>query len=241
MRYALAYVKRDLMRWGRAPLNVASSLALPAAWLLFMGLVMPINRPGYMDFILPGILVMTMLGTGLSGGSSMMFDKSLGYLGKFLAAPSPRESILVGKIIFITVRGLAQSTVILMLGLLAGATLQSLTTYLAYYAILALFGVALATFGTTVALHMEIYDNYAAFQAFVTMPLYLASTALVRYDDMPTALYYIAKVNPVSYAIDACRDVSVGVFPAASILVLLALIAVLMPICVRRFRKITVS
>lgn len=241
MKAVLAYAERDMKRWIRAPIFVASNLVLPAAWLIFMGVVLPIKKGNYLDFILPGILVMTVLNAGLSGGSSLMFDKTLGYLNKFLAVPSPRESILLGKILFITIKGLTQSLIILGIGILIGATVQSLLTYVATFAILFLFGVFIASFGATIAIHLDNYDSYSAAQAFISMPLYLASTALISFEDMPKALYYIAKVNPLSYAIDSIREAAAGAMPLLSIAVLALLVIIIMPLCVWMFRKATVS
>ncbi|MBP5083264.1 MAG: ABC transporter permease, partial [Methanomicrobium sp.] len=143
------YAQRDLLRWIRAPLNVVSTLAMPAAWLIFVGLALPTRfTDNYLDFITPGILVLTMLSAGLSGGSSLMFDKILGYLNKFLAMPSPRESILFGKILFITSRGLIQTTIILLIAILIGATIQPIYVYPITYLILFLFGILISSFGT---------------------------------------------------------------------------------------------
>ncbi|MDP2766193.1 MAG: multidrug ABC transporter permease, partial [Candidatus Methanoperedens sp.] len=92
------YFERDFKRWTRGKINVVSSLAMPAAWLIFVGLALPIRfTNNYLDFITPGILVMTMLFASLTGGSLLIFDKMLGFLNKFLALPTPRESILFGK------------------------------------------------------------------------------------------------------------------------------------------------
>ena len=236
-----AYIKRDILRWIRAPLNVFSTLAMPAAWLIFMGLVMPVKYDGnYLDFVTPGILVLTMLTAGLGAGSSMMFDKTLGYLNKFLALPSPRESILIGKIIFITLRGLFQATVILLISILIGATIMSPLMYIQMYLVLAVFGITISALGTTVALYLDNHDTYTAFLAIVSMPLYLASTALVPLENMPDALRHIAVCNPLTYAIDSIRDISNGIFPTVSISIL-ALIAVVMVIlCTIKFRKVTI-
>lgn len=236
-----AYAQRDLKRWIRSPMNVISTLVMPAAWLIFMGVVLPGTSKGYLDFITPGVLVMTMLNAGLFGGSSLMFDKVLGYLDKFLAAPTPRESILAGKIIFITIRGLLQALVIQVIAILVGATVLSLWAYIATFAILALFGVFVASFGTTIALYLGEHDSYAAAQSFLSMPLYLASTAMLRYDQMPAVLYYIAKANPLSYAIDAARTASSGTFPMLEVVVLMAVSAVMALLCIRMFRRATIS
>ena len=92
MYRALAYVRRDIIRWSRAPMNVLSTLAMPCAWLLFMGLVMPVDWDGnYLDYVTPSILVMTVMTAGLSGGSSLMFDKMLGYLNN----PEESEKVMI--------------------------------------------------------------------------------------------------------------------------------------------------
>lgn len=237
-----AYVHRDLIRWSRAPLNVISTLVMPAAWLIFVGLVMPVRFDGnYLDFVTPGVLILTMLTAGLAAGSSLMFDKVLGYLNKFLALPSPRESILAGKILFTTLRGLIQATAILVIATLIGSTLLSPLTYLGMYMVLALFGVTLSSLGATMALYLPDHDSYAAFNRMVSMPLYFASSALIPLESMPGALRVIATVNPLTYAIDSIRDIAAGVFPLQSILILACLALIMLAICGRKFRKVTLG
>ena len=235
-----AYMWRDLLRWIRAPMNVLSTMVMPSAWLLFMGLVMPAPYPDYLDYITPGILVLTMLNAGMSGGSSIMFDKVLGYLNKFLAVPAPRESILFGKILFITVRGLLQSTVILMIAIFAGATILSPLAYLELYLLLFIFGVLISSFATTISLFLDNHDSYAAAQAFIVMPMYLLSSALVKYESMPDVMYWIAKVNPMSYAIDGARLAADGTFPMTEFAVLIIVAVVLVMLCSLKFKKATI-
>ena len=241
MNGIVTYMKRDFTKWFRGRVAVISALIMPAAWLIFVGLALPVKFTGnYLDFITPGILVMTMLSAGLSGGALLMFDKILGFLNKFLALPSPRSSILVGKILFITGRGLIQTTIILVIALLIGATLLSPVQYCLTYFILFLFGVLISAFATTIALYLDDHDSYSAFNTMISMPLFFTSSALMPYSVMPAWLATIAHFNPLSYAIDAVRDVTAGGFPAIPILVLLVLTACLLAACMRVFRKVTV-
>ena len=235
-----AYMWRDLLRWIRSPMNVISTMVMPSAWLLFMGLVIPAPYPNYLDYITPGILVLTMLNAGMSGGSSIMFDKVLGYLNKFLAVPAPRESILFGKILFITVRGMLQSTVILLIAILAGATILSPLAYLELYLMLFIFGVLISSFATTVSLFLADHDSYAAVQAFIVTPMYLLSSALVKYESMPDVVYWIAKFNPMSYAIDGARLAAEGSFPLLEMGILMAVAVVMVLLCSYEFRKATI-
>ncbi len=241
MDRVFAYVERDLRRWWRAKMNVISTLAMPAAWLIFVGLTLPTTfTDNYLDFITPSILVLTMLSAGLAGGSSLMFDKILGYLNKFLAMPAPRESILLGKIVFITIRGLIQATIILVIALLIGASVLPLTAYLEMYVILFLFGVLVSAFGTTIALYLGDHDSYAAVQAFISMPLFFTSSALMPYEAMPAWLSVCAHLNPVSYAIDAARAAAAGVFPFVPFAVLACGAVVMLAVCTLIFRRVTV-
>ncbi|AGB01942.1 ABC transporter permease [Methanoregula formicica] len=241
MNGTVTYMKRDFVKWGRGKVAVISALIMPAAWLVFVGLALPVKFTGnYLDFIVPGILVMTMLSAGLSGGALLMFDKILGFLNKFLALPTPRSSILVGKILFITGRGLIQATIILAIAFLIGATLMNPVQYCLTYFILFLFGVMISAFATTIALYLEDHDSYSAFNTMISMPLFFTSSALMPYNVMPAWLATIAHLNPLSYAIDAVRDVTAGGFPVIPILILFVLTAILLAACVQVFRRVTI-
>jgi ABC-2 type transport system permease protein len=241
MKDIFYYFERDLLRWSRGRLSVVSALVIPAAWLIFVGLALPTTfTTDYIDFITPGILVLTMLGASLQGGSLLIFDKILGFLNKFLALPAPRESILFGKIFFITARGLLQATVILLLALVLGATLFPVGGLLLTYAILALFGLLLSAFCTTVALYLSDHDAYAAFNAMVSLPLFFASSALMPYDVMPAWLRPVAYVNPVSYAIDSIRALQQGVILWSRIGALVFLALLIIGLSVYKFRRVTI-
>jgi len=240
MKRMLYYMERDFRRWLRGRVNVLSTLILPAAWLIFVGLALPIRfTDNYLDFIAPGILVLTMLGASLQGGSLLMFDKVLGYLQKFLALPAPRESILFGKILFITLRGLIQTTVILAIAILLGANFLNPVLIASIYVVLFIFGILLSSVMATIALKIEDHDSYAAINAMISMPLFFTSSALMPYDQMPGWLAILARLNPVSYAIDAIRDLQAGIFPATTLIGLLIGAALVLLVSVMVFRRAT--
>ncbi|MDO9540226.1 MAG: ABC transporter permease [Methanocalculus sp.] len=241
MRRTFTYMERDLRRWIRGRINVITSLIMPAAWLIFVGLALPIRfTDNYLDFITPGILVLTMLGASLQGGALLMFDKILGFLQKFLAMPAPRESILFGKILAITLRGLMQTTVILIFAIILGADLLHPVFLVQTYLILFIFGVLLSSVMTTVALGLDDHDSYAAFNSMIAMPLFFTSSALMPYDQMPGWLAFLAHLNPVSYAIDAIRDLQVGIIPLTTIGGLLIGAACVLSLSVYVFRRATI-
>jgi len=235
------YMERDMIKWLRGKIAVISLLIMPAAWLIFVGLALPVSFTGnYLDFITPGILIMTMLASSMQGGALLMFDKILGFLNKFLALPTPRESILFGKILFITIRGVIQSTIILLVAILIGATMLSPVQYGMIYLILVLFGILLSGLATTLALYVGDHDSYAAVNTMITMPLFFTSSALMPYSVMPPWLHTIASVNPLSFAIDAIRSVGTGLVPLVQIGILAALGIIVIAVCMQVFRRMTV-
>jgi ABC-2 type transport system permease protein len=235
------YMERDMIKWLRGKIAVISLLVMPAAWLIFVGLALPVTFTGnYLDFITPGILVMTMLASSLQGGALLMFDKILGFLNKFLALPTPRESILFGKILFITIRGVIQSTIIFLVAILIGATILSPFQYGMVYLILILFGVLLSGLATTLALYVGDHDSYAAVNTMISMPLFFMSSALMPYNVMPGWMRAIAQVNPLSFAIDAIRSVGTGHVPLMQMGLLAVLSVIVLAICMQVFRRVTV-
>jgi len=235
------YFRRDLLKWLRGRIFVISALVMPAAWLIFVGVPLrPQFTNDYLSFITPGIMVMTMLFSSFQGGSLLIFDKVLGFMNKFLAMPSSRESILLGKISFITFRGLIQSTIILIIAALLGVGMPGPVQILLIYIVMGLFGILFSAIATTIALAVDDHDGYAAVNSMLSMPLFFASTALMPYSSMPPWLRVLASLNPVSYAIDATRDLFTGGIVFSGILELLAIGLIVMGISMYIFRKATI-
>jgi ABC-2 type transport system permease protein len=241
MNPILVYCKRDLLRWFRAKWGFLSAMMIPAAWLVFVGLALPIRfTDNYLDFVTPGVLAMTTLNASLGGGGLIILDRTLGFFNKFLALPSPRESILFGKIMVIMIRGLIQTSIILGMAFLLGAKIYTPVQLAGTYLILIIFGALLSAFATTLALYVEEHDSYAALYALISMPLFFTSSAMMPYSAMPEWMLIPASINPLSFAIDGIRMMQTGVFPLVQIVVLTILTLIIGAISVRVFRRIEV-
>lgn len=241
MRSMWYYFERDLVKWTRWKVIVFAHLVTPAAWLIFVGLTLPVTfTDNYLEYLAPGIMVMSVLFASLQSGNLVIYDKVLGFLNKFFAMPPPRESYLFGKILFITFRGMVQATVIFCVAVLFGITVYGVTSILLTYIILFLFGALFASIATTIALAVDDHDGYAAINAMISMPLFFTSTALMPYDKMPDWLRMVASVNPVSHAVDSARALLTGGNVAASEIVTLVVSAgIVLAICTYVFRRAT--
>lgn len=238
MKALFYYFERDLVKWLRGRVTVVSSLVMPATWLVFVGLALPTKfTDNYLAFITPGILVMTTLFSSLQGGTLMIFDKTLGFLNKFLAMPSPRESILYGKILFISVRGLLQATVILLIATLLGVRVLNPINIILIYLTLFLFSVFFSALSTMIGLYLSDHDSYSAVNSMISMPLFFTSSALMPYEVMPSWLSTMAKLNPVSYAIDSIRTLFEGGMPVQGLIGLAIGAGIMVLLGTYQFRK----
>jgi ABC-2 type transport system permease protein len=216
-------------------------MVMPAAWLIFVGLALPIRfTDNYIDFVTPGILVMTILSASLAGGGLLIMDRMLGFFNKFLALPPPRETILFGKILVITIRGIIQSTIILLFAFLLGAHLYTPVQLLGTYIILCIFGALLSAAATSIAIYLDDHDQYAAANAMISMPLFFTSSAMMPYDVMPEWLAPIARLNPLSYAIDGIRILQTGEVPVTQISLRSILCVIVVGLAVHAFRKVKI-
>lgn len=239
MNPILVYCKRDLIRWFRGRWGFISAMVMPAAWLIFVGLALPIRfTDHYIDFVTPGILAMTILSASLAGGGLLIMDRMLGFFNKFLALPPPRESILFGKILVITIRGLIQSTIILCIAFLLGARIYSPVQLVFTYLILFIFGALLSSCATTLAIHVGDHDQYAAVNAMISMPIFFTSSAMMPYDQMPAWLQPVAHINPLSFAIDGIRLIQTGTIPVFQLTILSLLCILVLGLSVHVFRKV---
>lgn len=240
MKAVFYFFEREMTRWLRGKVSVVSTLMLPAAWLIFVGLALPIRfTNNYVDFLTPGIIIMTVFNASMAGGSLLLYDNILGFLNKFLALPAPHESILFGKILFITSRGLIQATIIMVIAALIGATILDLPRYVAIFAILIMIGFLFSGIATTMALMIGEYDSYGAVNAMISMPLFFTSSALMPYNVMPEWLQIIAHLNPLSFAIDSVRSIAAGQIPYLNIGLMAVLCISILGICVKVFKKFT--
>ena len=121
---------RNIARSVRAPMLLAVSLLQPVIWLaLFsqtfggLGDVAQFRAQGYRDylsFLTPGMVVLSMLFTGLQSGMATMSDIDSGMMDKFLVSPVRRLTILAGRVWADTLTMLAQGAIILVIATAMG-------------------------------------------------------------------------------------------------------------------------
>jgi len=249
---------REMKHFWFQKARVFISVIQPFVWFLLMGSTMnnltagmagaqadpgmTVRRfldgaPDYMTFVTAGIIAMTALFGGVFGGTSVVWDRRLGYLNKMLAAPIHRASIPLGKMAWIGAQIAIQAGVILGLALIFGVRIA--TGWWGGLLILAaasLFGMGISGFSLAIGVRSKSMDSLFAVMNLLTMPLLFSSPAMFPAQAMPGWLQAIAAWNPVTYALLPIRtlvykgwlwpDLMAGAGVLASFAVLTALLAV---------------
>jgi ABC-2 type transport system permease protein len=205
------------------PTEVFTRAVQPALWLLIFGEVftraraIPTGGIRYLDFMAPGILAQSVLFIAIFYGIAIIWERDLGIVHKFLASPTPRPAIVLGKAVSAGIRGLMQAIVIYLLALLVHVKLNWHPFALLGVAVTVILGAALfSTLSLIIACIVKTRERFMGIGQVITMPLFFASNAIYPIAMMPDWLKAISRANPLTYEVDALRSLmlqhGVGVF-----------------------------
>jgi ABC-2 type transport system permease protein len=184
----------------------------PALWLLVFGEVMariraiPTGTLSYLDFFAPGILAQSVLFIAIFYGIAIIWERDLGILHKFLASPTPRAALVLGKALSAGERSLVQAFIIYLLSFLLGVSLRfNLLTLVGVLLVVVLGSALFSTFSLIIACLVKTRERFMGIGQVLTMPLFFASNAIYPISVMPGWLQAISQVNPLTYEVDALR------------------------------------
>jgi ABC-2 type transport system permease protein len=184
----------------------------PLLWLVVFGETfsrihaIPTGGVSYLDFLAPGILAQSVLFISIFAGIAIIWERDLGVIHKFLASPTPRVSLVIGKGLASGIRALPQAIVIYIVALLLGAKMQTNPLCILGVLVLAVLGAAcFSTFSLIIACLLKTRDRVMGIGQVLTMPLFFASNAIYPISIMPTWLQVVARINPLTYVVDALR------------------------------------
>jgi ABC-2 type transport system permease protein len=184
-----------------------------------------LHGQGYAAFQLP-VSLMFAVATATSG-MALVTEIDLGYFDKLLVAPIRRSSIIFGRLIADLARGVAASTLVLLIGLAFGVHIRSGFLGAVVVVLLsALFGVAYAGFGILVALRTRnVQATQSSFLLF--FPALFLTPNFVPFDRLSSAMETLARINPISYVIVGIRSLVIDGWDAGKIGICLLVIVLL--------------
>jgi ABC-2 type transport system permease protein len=203
---------RVLRNLSRQPIWIAVMIVQPLFWLLlYSQLFRRITElPGfgttsYIDYLTPGVAVMTAFFSGSWAGMGMIEDLDRGVLERFLATPASRGAIVFGRILEASIIASLQALLILFCGLALGATNGGIAGWLVI--LLAAFLVAAGFAGLShgIALRTRQEASMIAVAQFISLPLLFFSSLLIARTLIPGWMQNLSLLNPVEWAVRAAR------------------------------------
>jgi ABC-2 type transport system permease protein len=196
----------------------------------------------YLQFILPGILVMSVLFTTVYSGVALNTDLTRGVVDRFRSLPIARPAPLVGAVLGDSVRYLVAATVVVVVGIVLGYWPEGgLGGLIAAMLLVVVFAFGLAWVFTTVGLLLRSPNAVMNGGFMALFPLTFLSNVFVEPETLPSALESFVDVNPISILVTASRGLSEGNADAGDILVVLGvaalLTAIFAPLTTHLYRK----
>jgi len=220
-----------LRRWLIATLRQVwgpvMSLIQPVIWIVLFGQVFhslgalpqfgPSTGSGtgsYVDYLVPGILMMTVLYSGAWAGTGYIDDINSGVMDQYLTSPVARSAIITGQLVQQLIINLAQSLVVLGIGWLAGARYPGgIGGMLVALGVATLLATIFCCASTAVALTARSQIALISLSQLIVLPATFLSTTMMPSDLMPEWVQDVARWNPMTWAVELGRGGLSGTYP----------------------------
>ncbi|MDO8569021.1 MAG: ABC transporter permease [Dehalococcoidales bacterium] len=211
--WVVAY--REMLRFFQERTRMFSSLAMPLLFLVIFGA--GFNRiigtmaqgVNFIQFIYPGIIAMNVLMNSVMSGLSVVWDREFGFLKEILVAPLGRAGIVLGKAAGSAIVAVSQCFIMLILAPFLGVTLSPMLV-VKLVPVLILISMSLSGLGVLIASRMRSQQGFQIIVQIVIFPLIFLSGVFFPVNNVPSWLGFISKINPLTYGVDAIRQLFLG-------------------------------
>jgi ABC-2 type transport system permease protein len=214
LRQSCYMTLRDLRALVRQPWWIAISLAQPLVYLLLYSALFEkvAQIPGfeggsYLDFVVPGIVLMTAMFSGGWAGMGVIDDVQRGVVDRFLVSPVSRGALIAGRLMQQAIVTVIQSLIMVGLGLAIGARFPGGVPGVAVLVTAAIvLGTAFGALSIGLALVMRKEESVVAAVQLLLLPLTFLSSVFMQPGLMPDWIENVARFNPADWAVQAGRE-----------------------------------
>ena len=243
---AVVIARRNLIGIARTPQLLVFATIQPILFVLLFRYVFggAINVPGvsYVDYLIPGIIVQTVVFGATSTAVGLSEDMSKGIIDRFRSLPMSRSAVLGGR----TIADLARNVFVVLLMIAVGTAVgfrfhNGFLPAVAAVFVALLLGYCLSWVFAFIGLTVADPESAQLAGFLPIFPLVFASSVFTSIQSMPGWLQAFAKVQPITRAADTVRALTQGGPVAANLIWTLlwsiAILAVFAPLAVRRYRR----
>jgi ABC-2 type transport system permease protein len=226
---------RQVKKYFRTPSRIIGSLGQPLLFLLVFGfgfgsIYRQAGQGDYIQFLVPGVIGMSVLFTAVFSGIDLIWDRQFGFLKETMVAPVPRWQIMLGKTLGGATVASFQGVIVFILSLFVGFKVQSLLMLPLAAVFVFLVALLFTSLGIAIASRLEDMQGFQLIMNFLVMPIFFLSGALFPLQGLPAALAFVTKLDPLTYGVDGIREslIGTGAFGLPTDLLVVVVIAVIL-------------
>ncbi len=223
---------RQVKKYFRSRSRIIGSLGQPLLFLLAFGfgfgsIFRQAGQGDYIQFLGPGIIMMSVLFTAVFSGIDLIWDRQFGFLKETMVAPVSRLEIMLGKTAGGATVAAIQGTIVFVLTLIVG--FRPVDWFLLPLAALFVFLIAIlfTSLGIAIASTLQDMQGFQLIMNFMVMPIFFLSGALFPLQGLPPIMDVVTRIDPLTYGIDGVREALIGAgnFGIATDLVVITVVA----------------
>jgi len=226
---------REVKKYFRSKSRIIGSLGQPLLFMIALGfgfgsIYEKAAGGNYLEFLVPGIIAMSILFTAVFSGIEIIWDRKFGFLKETLVAPVSRFEIMIGRSLGGATAAVFQGILVLILSFFIGFRIENYSMILLAIVFMFMIALLFTALGTAIASSMEDMQGFQLIMNFLIMPIFFLSGSLFPLNELPNFLQKITYFNPLSYGIDGLRGALVNTvyFSISMDIVILGIIIVLL-------------
>lgn len=240
---------RTMKKYIRSRSRIIGSILMPLFFILALGfgLNSVVTIPGlgenYIQFLIPGMVAMSVLFTSIFSGIQIIWDRQFGFLKETLVAPVSRLEIVFGQTAGGATTSVLQGFLILVVSLFLGLSVKTLAGFFIVIGFMALIGIGFTAFGIAIASTMEDMNGFQLIMNFIVFPIFGLSGAFFPISSLPPWIAPITLIDPLTYGVEGIRYGLTGISqinPVISVAVLCGFTIATTVAGAYMFRKINV-
>ena len=212
---SLTIARRELIRTGRLPEQLAFSVIMGIFFLLlfyyvFGGVIAAGSGVDYIQFLLPGVLVITVVNGAQQTGTGLALDLSTGVVDRFRSLPMSQLAVIAGRTVADTLRNALGVLLVVAVGYVMGFRADSIAGAVGMMAVVIGLGYAFSWVGAWIGASLRNAETVGLLSMFWLFPLMLASSAFVPTAGMNEFVRLFAEVQPISIVSETARAFAAG-------------------------------
>lgn len=207
--------EREVIRYTRDRARILSTLFQPIMFLVIFGAGLrgPLASSNlgvdFVKFMYPGIIAMNVMGIAFFSSISTVWDREFGFLKEILVAPVSRSAIVLGKALGATTIASTQALILLFLAPFIGLSIHPFIV-LHLFLLMLLLSFAVSGMSLVIASIMKTMESFGVLMQIFIFPMFFLSGAFFPLTSAPGWMKTLSGINPLTYGVDAARQIILG-------------------------------